>query len=388
MPVLNRIAGYAEEMQAWRRWLHRNPELGFELPKTSAFVAERLREIGVDELHEGIAKTGIVALIRGQGEGPAIGLRADMDALPIPEETGAEHASETPGKMHACGHDGHTTMLLGAAKYLAETRRFAGTVALIFQPAEENGGGAEVMCREGIMARFGIEQVYGIHTSPDMPAGQFATRAGPFMAAVDDFIINIRGVGGHAAWPQHCVDPVAAAVQLVSALNTILARNVHAFDNVVLSVTQIQAGHTTNVIPSDGLVAGTVRTFSKDAQAMVRRRIEEICVGTAATMGVEISLDYKEDYPATVNHAAQTEFAAEIAREVVGNDKVDTDWPAEMGAEDFSFMLEERPGAFLLLGQGEGPRCHHPAFDFNDEVAPVGASYFARLVERALPLAP
>lgn len=386
MPVLNRIAGYGPKMAEWRRWLHRNPELGFNLPKTAAFVADRLREIGVDELHEGVAETGMVALIRGQGDGPVIGLRADMDALPILEDTGAEYASETKGQMHACGHDGHTTMLLGAAKYLAETRRFAGTVALIFQPAEELGGGGQVMCKQGIMDRFGIEQVFAIHTSPDMEAGMFAGREGPMMAAVDDFRITIRGIGGHAAWPQGCVDPVAAAVQLVSSLQTIPARNLSAFDNIVLSVTQIQVGSATNVIPADGVVAGTVRSFSKDVRDLVRNRIAEICDGIGVAMGVEVSLDYTEDYPATVNHAVHTAFAAEVAREIVGADRVDDDWPAEMGAEDFSFMLEERPGAYLLLGQGKGPRCHHPAFDFNDEVAPIGASYFARLVERALPL--
>ncbi|RYH09282.1 M20 aminoacylase family protein [Tropicimonas sp. IMCC6043] len=386
MPVLNRVAEFAEDMQTWRRWMHRNPELGFELPKTAAFVAERLREIGVDELHEGIAGTGMVALVRGQRDGPAIGLRADMDALPIREETGAAHASETDGRMHACGHDGHTAMLLGAAKYLVETRRFAGTAVLIFQPAEELGGGGQVMCREGIMERFGIEQVYALHCSPDHEAGVFATRAGPIMAAVDDFEIRIRGVGGHAAWPDRCADPVAAAVQLASALDTVLARNVNAFDNVVLSVTRIEAGSTSNVIPAEGLLAGTVRSFSKQAQALVKRRIGEICDGIAAAMAVEIVLDYHEEYPVTVNHPAETAFAVEVAREVAGATNVTSEHPPEMGAEDFSFMLEARPGAYLFLGQGLGPRCHHPAFDFNDAVAPLGASFFARLVERALPL--
>ncbi|SNS44548.1 M20 aminoacylase family protein [Tropicimonas sediminicola] len=386
MPVLNRIAGYAEEMQSWRRWLHRNPELGFDLPRTSRFVAERLREIGVDELHEGIAGTGMVALIKGQGDGPVVGLRADMDALPIAEETGAEHASESPGRMHACGHDGHTTMLLGAAKYLAETRRFAGTVALIFQPAEEDGGGGREMCREGIMERFGIGEVYALHTAPDMEAGRFATRPGPLMAAVDDFEITLRGVGGHAAWPQQSVDPVAASVQLVSAFDTILSRNVAPLDTVVLSVTRINAGSANNVIPAQAVIGGTVRSFRPEAQQMVRRRMEEICAGIGAAMGVEIVLDYRPEYPATVNHAAQTEFAVEVAREIAGEGRVEMTRNPEMGAEDFSFMLLERPGAFLFIGQGEGPMCHHPAFDFNDEIAPVGASFFARLVERALPL--
>ena len=388
MPVVNRIAGYADEMAAWRHWLHRNPELGFDLPKTAGFVAARLAEIGVDELHEGIAGTGMVALIRGREQGPTIGLRADMDALPIAEETGAAHASEVPGRMHACGHDGHTAMLLGAAKYLAETRRFAGTAALIFQPAEEQGGGAQVMCREGIMERFGIARVFALHTSPDLPAGRFSTRAGPLLAAVDDFEITLRGVGGHAAWPEVCADPVAAAVQLVTSLNTVLARNVSAFDNVVLSITEIRAGSATNVIAPDGRVAGTLRSFSKDAQALVKRRMAEICAGMAAAMGVEIALEYTEEYPATVNRPAETELALDAAREIAGHENVDAAMPVMMGSEDFSFMLEARPGAFVFLGQGVGPGCHHPAFDFNDDVAPVGASFFARLVERALPLPP
>ncbi|PRY26870.1 hippurate hydrolase [Aliiruegeria haliotis] len=387
MPVLNRIAGYAAEMTEWRRWLHRNPELGFDLPKTSAFVAERLREIGVDEVHEGIAQTGIVAIIRGQGDGPCIGLRADMDALPIQEETGADHASETEGRMHACGHDGHTTMLLGAAKYLAETRRFAGTVALIFQPAEELGGGGQVMCEEGIMDRFGIGEVYGLHNTPDAEVGVFGTRSGPLLAAVDEFAIDIKGVGGHAAWPHEAVDPLAAAVQVASALNTILARNVPPLDRVVVSVTQILGGTAHNVIPASCFVGGTVRSFRKEAQELVRRRIGEICNGIAQAMNVEIEVTYEVGYPATVNHEAQTAFAAEVAREVVGPEKVDAARPPEMGAEDFSYMLEARPGAFLFLGQGIGPMCHHPEFDFNDEAAPIGASFFARLVERALPLA-
>ena len=388
MPVLNRIAAAADEMTDWRRWLHRHPELGFDLPATADFVAGRLREIGVDELHEGIARTGMVALIRGAAEGRVIGLRADMDALPIAEQTGAEHASETPGRMHACGHDGHTAMLLGAAKYLAETRRFAGTVALIFQPAEEAGGGGRAMCEAGIMDRFGIAEVYGLHTAPDRAAGTFHTRAGPLLAAVDEFDLTITGTGGHAAHPHTTADPVAAAVQIASALNTILARNVDSLDSVVVSVTEIHAGTAHNVIPATASVGGTVRSFRPEAQALVRRRIEEIAAGIGAAMNVTVRLDYTLDYPATVNHARQAAFAAEVAREIVGAANVDDDTRPEMGAEDFSFMLEARPGAFLYLGQGIGPYCHHPAFDFNDEVAPIGASFLARLVERALPLEP
>ena len=388
MPVKNRFAELLPEITAWRRDFHAHPELLFDVHRTAARVAELCRSFGCDEVVEGIGRTGVVAVIKGRGPGRVIGLRADMDALPIKEMTGLPYASTVSGKMHACGHDGHTAMLLGAAKYLAETRRFAGTAALIFQPAEEQGGGAQVMCREGIMERFGIARVFALHTSPDLPAGRFSTRAGPLLAAVDDFEITLRGVGGHAAWPEVCADPVAAAVQLVTSLNTVLARNVSAFDNVVLSITEIRAGSATNVIAPDGRVAGTLRSFSKDAQALVKRRMAEICAGMAAAMGVEIALEYTEEYPATVNRPAETELALDAAREIAGHENVDAAMPVMMGSEDFSFMLEARPGAFVFLGQGVGPGCHHPAFDFNDDVAPVGASFFARLVERALPLPP
>ncbi|WP_299362644.1 M20 aminoacylase family protein [uncultured Paracoccus sp.] len=385
MPVLNRIASYADDMTAWRRHLHQNPELLFDLHQTASFVADRLREFGVDELHEGIARTGIVAIINGHGDGPTIGLRADMDALPIAETTGKPYQSRTPGKMHACGHDGHTTMLLGAARYLAETRNFSGRVALIFQPAEEGGGGARVMVEEGIMDRFGITQVFGIHNSPNVDVGQFKTTPGPLMAAVDVFDIKVSGRGGHGAMPHETADPLIAAVGIVQALQTIVSRNHRAVDDLVVSVTQIHAGSAENVIPDTAFVQGTVRSFDPEVQEMVKRRMGEIVAGQAAAFGVTAQLDYRHGYPATVNEPAATAFAADVAAEVSGPDKVERHSGREMGAEDFSYMLQARPGAYLFLGQGPGAGLHHPAYDFNDEIAPIGASFLARLVERAQP---
>ena len=387
MPVINRIASYAPDMAAWRQYLHQNPELGFECHETAAFVEQQLRSFGITEIHTGIAKTGIVALIEGQGAGPTIGLRADMDALPILEETNAPYASKIAGKMHACGHDGHTTMLLGAARYLAETRNFSGRVALIFQPAEEDGGGGGVMVEEGIMERFDIAQVYALHNAPGVALGQFITRPGPIMAAVDSFHIDIRGLGGHGAMPHETRDPVVAALAIGQAIQTISSRNHYALDDLVISITQIHTGSAENIVPETAYLGGTVRTFDKEVQAMVRRRMEAIVQGTAAAFDVEAVLRYHVYYPSTVNHAAQTEFAVEVAAEVMGPDLVDGAASREMGAEDFSYMLEARPGAYLFLGQGEGAGLHQAGYDFNDEVAPIGASFFARLVERAQPVA-
>ncbi len=386
MPVVNRIADYAADMAKWRQHLHTIPELEFECYETAAFVAERLREFGVDELHEGIAKTGMVAIINGQGEGPTIGLRADMDALPITEETGVEYASKNPGKMHACGHDGHTTMLLGAARYLAETRNFAGRVALIFQPAEEEGGGAGVMVEEGIMERFDIAQVYGIHNTPGRPEGLFETTPGPLMAAVDTFEIHIQGVGGHGAMPHETKDPVMAACGMAQAIQTIVSRNHYALDDLVVSVTQIHTGTVNNVIPDTAYLNGTVRTFDPAVQRMVKERMAQIVAGQAASYGVEATLEYQEGYPATINDADKAAFAADVARDVSGAERVEANAGREMGAEDFSYMLQARPGAYLFLGQGEGAGLHHPKYNFNDEIAPVGASFFARLVETAQPV--
>ena len=386
MPIVNRIAEFAEDMTAWRRHLHTIPELSFDCPKTAAFIAERLREIGVDEMHERIAQTGIVAIINGQGDGPTIGLRADFDGLPIIEATGLEYASTHEGKMHACGHDGHTTMLLGAARYLAETRNFSGRVALIFQPAEENGGGAEVMVNEGIMDTFDIAQVYGIHNAPGFVAGGFYTTPGPIMAAVDTFHIDIKGVGGHGAMPHETCDPVIAACGMAQAIQTIVSRNHYALDDLVVSVTQIHTGTVDNVIPDYAYINGTVRTFDRKVQDMVERRLGEIVAGQAASYGVSGELRYERGYPATINCAKEAAHATDVAIEISGADKVVADAGREMGAEDFAYMLEKRPGAYLFLGQGESAGLHHPEYNFNDEVAPVGASFFARLVERSQPL--
>ncbi len=387
MPVVNRIAEFASDMTTWRRHLHTIPELGFECPETSAFIAERLAEFGVDEVHTGIAQTGIVAIIEGQGEGPTIGLRADFDALPIAEETGLDYASTRPGKMHACGHDGHTAMLLGTAKYLAETRNFSGRVALIFQPAEEAGGGGGVMVDEGIMDRFDIAQVYAIHNVPGFDTGAFFTNPGPVMAAVDTFHVHIKGVGGHGAMPHEARDPVMAACGIAQAIQTIVSRNHHALNDLVISVTQIHTGTVDNVIPETAYINGTIRTFDPGVQDMVRTRMAEIVAGQAASYGVAADLDYEVGYPATVNTPENTSFAADVAREISGEGRVVENAGREMGSEDFSYMLQARPGAFLFLGQGDGAGLHHPEYNFNDEVAPIGASFFARLVERAQPVA-
>jgi hippurate hydrolase len=386
MPVVNRIAAFANDMKEWRQYLHTIPELGLECHKTAAFVAERLREFGVDEVHEGLATTGMVAIINGQGEGPTIGLRADMDGLPIVEETGVAYASTHEGRMHACGHDGHTTMLLGAAKYLAETRNFAGRVALIFQPAEENGGGAEVMVQEGMMDTFDISEVYALHNLPNLEQGGFSTTPGPIMAAVDTFHVHIKGQGGHGAMPHETRDPVMAACGIAQAIQTIVSRNHMATQDLVVSVTQIHTGSADNVIPDTAYINGTVRTFDKDVQAMVMRRMKEIVAGQAASFGVEAELDYEVGYPATINHVGKAAFAADVAGDVAGHDHVVADQGREMGAEDFSYMLEERPGAYLFLGQGAGAGLHHPKYNFNDDVAAVGASFFARIVEQAQPV--
>ena len=387
MPVLNRIASYAEEMKGWRRYLHQHPELAFDCHDTADWIVKRLEEIGVDEIHTGIAKTGIVAIIEGTGEGPTIGLRADMDALPIEEQTGAEHASKVPGKMHACGHDGHVTMLLGAAKYLAETRNFAGKVALLFQPAEEDGGGGQVMVQEGVMDRFDVKQVYGIHNAPNVPFGHFQTTPGPLMASVDTAFVYVTGKGGHGATPHECVDPVVAVVGMVQAIQTIIPRNVYALDEAVLSVTQIHTGTASNIIPEEAMFCATIRCFKPDVRALLKKRFFEIVEGHATAYGVTARIDYDWGYPATINHEEEAEFAAEVAREVSGAEAVNARSNREMGSEDFSYMLEARPGAYLFLGTGPGAGLHHAAYDFNDEAAPVGASFFARLVERALPLA-
>ncbi len=386
MPVLNRIAAYAPEMKTWRRHLHANPELSYDCHNTAAFIIERLREIGVDEIHPGIARTGVVAIINGQAPGETIGLRADMDALPIQETTGVEYASTIKGKMHACGHDGHVTMLLGAAKYLAETRRFSGRVALLFQPAEEDGAGGQAMVQEGVMDRFAIAQVYGIHNAPNVPFGHFLTTPGPLMASVDTGTVHIIGKGGHGANPHECIDPVVAVVGMVQAIQTIIPRNVYAMDEAVISVTQIHTGTASNIIPEEAMFCATIRSFKPEVRDLLKRRFMEIVQGHAAAYNVTARIDYEWGYPATINHPAEAAFATEVAAEVVGADAANGHSGREMGSEDFSYMLEARRGAYLFMGTGPGAGLHHPAFDFNDEAAPIGASFFARLVERAQPL--
>lgn len=383
MPVVNRIAGLSQSLKEWRQHLHRNPELSFDCHKTAAFVVERLREFGVDEIHEGYAQTGVVALIHGRQTGPVIGLRADMDALPMDEMTGAEHASEIAGRMHACGHDGHTTMLLGAAAYLAETRNFAGTVALIFQPAEEDGGGGGVMVQEGVLDRFNVSKVFALHTLAGLPVGEFATNTGAMMAAVDDFHVTITGKGGHAAMPQYTADPVVAACGIVQAFQTIVSRNHDPRKDIVLSVTQIHTGSADNVIPETGIIRGTLRNFDKEVRAMARKRMVEIVAGQAAAYGVQAELTFIDGYPPTINDPEEALFAASVAAEI---SKVDANWDRDMGAEDFSYMLEQRPGAYLYIGNGNTAGVHHPAFDFDDDAAPYGASFFSRLIEKALPV--
>jgi hippurate hydrolase len=387
MPALNRIAAFAPEMTAWRRHLHAHPELAFDCHGTAAYVMERLHAFGVDEIHAGIARSGVVAIINGQGEGPTMGLRADMDALPIAETTGAAHASTVAGKMHACGHDGHMTMLLGAAKYLAETRRFRGRVALIFQPAEEDGGGGEVMVQEGVMDRFGIARVFGLHNVPNLPFGHFHTAPGPLLAAVDTATVTVTGRGGHGATPHECVDPIVALVAMVQGVQTIVTRNIRAIDPVVVSVTQINAGTASNIVPETATFVATIRSFAPEVRSLLRERFHALVAGHAAAFGCTADVHYDWGYPATVNDAGEAAFAADVARDVAGTAAVKDDAPREMGSEDFAYMLQARPGAYLFLGTGPGAGLHHSAFDFNDEAAPLGASLFARLVEIGQPVA-
>lgn len=386
MAIVNRIAGYADEMTGWRRHLHTIPELGRECFETAAFVEEKLREFGVDEIQTGFATTGIVAIVNGQGDGPTIGLRADMDGLPIIETTGLDYQSTHEGRMHACGHDGHTTMLLGAAKYLCETRNFSGRVALIFQPDEESTGGAEAMVEEGILDTFDISQVYGIHNMPDFPVGGFFTTTGPLMAGADVFDINIKGRGGHGAMPHGTVDPVLAACSIAQAIQTIVSRNVDAAERLVISVTQIHTGSVDNVIPDTAYMNGTVRSFTPEVRELAERRLREIVAGQAASYGCEAEVVYNRGYPTTYNSAEGVVTATKAARDVSGVEAVVDDFEPVMGSEDFSYMLEKRPGAYLFMGQGPSAGLHHPEYNFNDDVAPVGASFFARLVETAQPV--
>src|SRR3954454_22359300 len=385
MPIVNRIADFHSEITAWRRDIHAHPELLYDVHRTASTVAEKLTSFGCDEVVTGVGRTGVVGVIRGQrgaGEGGrTIGLRADMDALPIEEANDVAYKSTVPGKMHACGHDGHTAMLLGAARYLAETRNFAGDAVVIFQPAEEGGGGGREMVQDGLMERFGIEQVFGMHNYPGLAVGQFALRPGPLMAAADRLTIEIEGRGGHAARPHIAIDTVLVGAQIVSQIQSIVARNVDPLHAAVISICLFQAGTTDNVIPQTALLRGTARSLTPQVQDVLERRLPEIVEGTARLYGATATLEYKRDYPVTRNHAHETAFAASVAREVVGRDRVDDNVLPVMGAEDFSFMLEARPGAFIFVGNGDSAGLHHPAYDFNDEVIPIGTSYWVKLVE-------
>ena len=387
MPINNRIADFHADLTAWRRDIHAHPEIAFEEHRTAALVAAKLEEFGI-EVHRGLAGTGVVGTLRGNLPGDrAIALRADMDALPMPEANDFEHASVTAGKMHACGHDGHTVMLLGAARYLAETRNFAGTVHFVFQPGEEGGGGGRIMVEEGLFEKFPVEEVYGMHNWPGLPVGQFAGRVGPVMAATDQFEITIEGRGGHAAQPHKTIDPVVVGSQIVGAIQTIASRNADPIKSVVVSVTQFHAGSAFNVIPQSAWLCGTIRTFDADIRTQARTRIKEIAEGVALALGGSAEVKFRFGYPATVNHPAQTEKALAIAERVAGAGNVDYDIAPSMGGEDFAYMLLERPGSYIFIGNGpevEGQKLHQVNYDFNDEILPVGASYWAQLVESVL----
>jgi amidohydrolase len=385
MPVLNRAAEMQEEVAGWRRHLHSRPEILYELHETSAFVAAKLREFGCDEVVTGLGRTGVVGIIRGARPGrTTVGLRADMDALPLAEITGKPYASMIPGAMHACGHDGHTAMLLGAARYLAETRSFAGSVAVIFQPAEEGGAGALAMMNDGLLDRFGIDRVFGMHNMPGIPLGQFAIRPGPIMAATAEFEVSVHGRGGHAAMPHGTVDPIVAASQMVASLQTIVSRSTDPIDSLVVSVTKFHSGDAHNIIPEMARFAGTIRTLRKEVASHAFERLRALCEGIAAGHGARAEIMIDANYPVTFNHAVETEFATEIARQVAGPANVMTDIPPLMGGEDFSYMLEARPGAFIFVGNGDSANLHNPAYDFNDEAIAHGVSYWVRLAETAL----
>jgi hippurate hydrolase len=387
MPVKNRFAELLPEITEWRRDIHENPEILFDTHRTSALVAEKLKEFGCDEIVTGIGRTGVVGIIKGKSNtsGRTIGLRADMDALPIHEETGVEYASKTPGAMHACGHDGHTAMLLGAAKYLAETRNFDGTVAVIFQPAEEGGGGGKEMVDDGMMERWNIEEVYGMHNWPGVPTGSFAIRSGPFFAATDIFEIKINGRGGHAAKPHETVDSTVLASHMVLALQTIASRNADPIKSIVVSVTSFETSSKAfNVIPDTVTLKGTVRTLDPEIRDLAETRMTAIVEGTATTFGGTATLSYTRNYPVMVNSDEQTEFAAEVARAVSGDC---AEAPLVMGGEDFAFMSNARPGAYILVGNGDTANVHHPKYNFNDEAIPAGCSWWAEIVERRLPAA-
>ncbi|WP_050528697.1 M20 aminoacylase family protein [Pseudorhodobacter aquimaris] len=387
MPVKNRFAEMLPELTAIRRDFHENPELLYEVHRTAGKIAQMLRLWGCDEVVEGVGRTGVVGVIHGKTDsaGRVIGLRADMDALPIMEATGLDYASKVPGKMHACGHDGHSTMLLGAARYLCETRNFDGKAVMIFQPAEEGGAGADAMCKDGLMDRWNIQEVYGLHNMPGYPVGDFEIRPGPIMAAADHFEITVTGKGGHAAKPDDCVDALLVASHIIVGLQSIVARNLDPLKQAVVSTCTLSTdSNAHNVIPQTVVMKGTVRTFDAEVQDMVEARVRDLPVQMALAYGARAEVAYQRGYPATVNAADNTGYAAEVAHSVSG--RINTATPPMMGAEDFSFMLNERPGAYIFLGNGDSAMIHHPAYDFDDGAIPFGASWYVGMVEARLPL--
>jgi amidohydrolase len=387
MPIVNRVADLHADITAWRRDLHAHPELLYDVHRTAASVAAKLKEFGCDEVVPGIGRTGVVGVIRGRkgSSGKTIALRADMDALPIEEANDLPYKSTVPGKMHACGHDGHTAMLLGAARYLAETRNFDGTALVIFQPAEEGGAGAKAMLDDGMVGRFKIDEFYGMHNYPGMPVGEFGLCSGPMMAAADFVTIDIEGVGAHAARPHMGIDTVLVGAQIINAMQSVVSRNVDPLKSAVVSICMFQAGNTDNVIPQTVQLRGTARSLDAGVQDLLEKNLHRIVEHTAAAYGAKARLTYTRNYPVLVNHERETEFAAGIASQIAGTERVNTALPPMMGAEDFSFMLNTRPGAFIWVGNGNSAGLHHPSYNFNDDVIPLGTSYWVKLVETALP---
>jgi amidohydrolase len=387
MPIVNRVADLHAEIAAWRHDLHAHPELLYEVHRTAASVAEKLTAFGCDEVVSGLGRTGVVGVIKGNrpgGAGKVIGLRADMDALPLQEANELPYKSTVPGKMHACGHDGHTAMLLGAAKYLAETRNFAGTAVVIFQPAEEGGAGGLAMVKDGLMDRFGIEEVYGMHNFPGLPVGEFSIRSGAIMASTDNLTIDIEGVGGHAARPHLAVDTILVGAQIVNQVQSIVARNIDPLDAAVVSICTFQAGSADNIIPQTARLRGTVRSLRPEVRDLLGKRVPEVVEATARAYGAKAKVDLRRGYPVLRNHERETAFAASIAGQIAGPEHVDTAMAPVMGGEDFSYMLEARPGAFIFVGNGATAGLHHQSYNFNDEVIPIGTSYWVRLVETAM----
>jgi amidohydrolase len=385
MPVINRIADFHADLTAWRHDIHAHPETAFEEHRTAELVAQRLAEFGI-AVHRGLAGTGVVGTLKGNlAGGRAIALRADMDALHIHEKNDFGHISQNQGKMHACGHDGHTTMLLGAARYLAETRNFAGTVHFIFQPAEENEGGGRVMVEQGLFDKFPVESVFGMHNWPGLPAGQFAVRPGPMMAGSDSWEIIVTGKGAHGAMPHLGIDPIVVAAQIVTALQTIVSRNNHPLENAVVTVTQFHGGDTWNVIPEEVMLRGTARYFRPAVQDLIEARMKAIAESTCAAYGAKAKIRYMRRYPPVVNSPDETAVAATVLGGIVGEGNVHHDLLPSMGGEDFAFLLLKKPGTYIWIGNGENREfLHHPNYDFNDEILPLGASYWARLVEQVL----